>query len=55
VGPGLARWLPIVGRSWKYHRSWLLRDGVAGITVWALMVPEAMAYVGIAGVPVEYG
>jgi SulP family sulfate permease len=35
--------------------AWLLRDGVAGVTVWALMVPEAMAYVGIAGVPVQYG
>lgn len=32
-----------------------MRDGLAGITVWALMVPEAMAYAGIAGVPVQYG
>jgi MFS superfamily sulfate permease-like transporter len=23
--------------------------------VWALMVPEALAYAGIAGVPVQYG
>jgi sulfate permease, SulP family len=54
-GSGLARWLPIVGWLRGYERGWLLRDGVAGVTVWALMVPEAMAYAGIAGVPVQYG
>lgn len=30
-------------------------DIVAGLTVWAVMVPEAMAYAGIAGVPALYG
>jgi MFS superfamily sulfate permease-like transporter len=54
-GSGLARWLPIAGWLRGYERGWLLRDGVAGVTVWALMVPEAMAYAGIAGVPVQYG
>jgi MFS superfamily sulfate permease-like transporter len=43
------------GPSWirNYDRSWLLRNGIAGVTVWALMVPEAMAYAGIARVPVQ--
>jgi sulfate permease, SulP family len=54
-GSGLARWLPIVGWLREYRPGWLLRDGIAGVTVWALMVPEAMAYAGIAGVPVQYG
>jgi MFS superfamily sulfate permease-like transporter len=54
-GSGLARWLPIVGWLRGYDRGWLLPDGIAGVTVWALMVPEAMAYAGIAGVPVQYG
>ncbi len=41
----ILRWLP------EYQLSWLRADIVAGITVWAVMVPEAMAYSGIAGVP----
>ena len=54
-GSWLARWLPIAGWLRGYERGWLLPDGVAGVTVWALMVPEAMAYAGIAEVPVQYG
>jgi high affinity sulfate transporter 1 len=33
-----------------YRRSWLSRDVVAGLTVWAVLVPEALAYATIAGV-----
>jgi len=33
-----------------YHRSWLRRDLIAGLTVWAVLVPEALAYASIAGV-----
>jgi SulP family sulfate permease len=33
-----------------YQRSWLSGDLVAGLTVWAVLVPEALAYAGIAGV-----
>ena len=29
-------------------------DTIAALTVWALLVPEAMAYAGIAGMPPEY-
>jgi high affinity sulfate transporter 1 len=42
-------WLP------RYDRSWLTRDVVAGLTLWGLVVPEAMAYAGIAGLPPEAG
>ena len=38
-----------------YRRSWLTRDAVAGLTLWALVVPEAMAYASIAGVPAQFG
>src|SRR3954466_14040592 len=43
--------------SWLrgYDRGWLTADAMAGLTIWALMVPEAMAYAGIAGVPVQNG
>lgn len=55
-GAGALAWrLPILGWLPKYRRKWLPFDAIAGITVWALMVPEAMAYAGIAGVPVQYG
>ncbi|WP_280269332.1 SulP family inorganic anion transporter [Nocardia wallacei] len=34
-----------------YRRGWLRPDVIAGLTVWAVMVPEALAYASIAGVP----
>src|ERR1700712_1160654 len=33
-----------------YQRSWLRGDLIAGLTVWAVLVPEALAYATIAGV-----
>jgi high affinity sulfate transporter 1 len=33
-----------------YRRQWVSRDLVAGLTVWAVLVPEALAYATIAGV-----
>ena len=47
------RLLPAWLRS--YDRAWLPVDVMAGLTVWALMVPQALAYAGIAGVPVQNG
>jgi SulP family sulfate permease len=34
-----------------YRRDWLLPDVLAGLAVWAVMIPEGMAYAGIVGVP----
>src|SRR6478672_8552765 len=45
------RLLPIVGWLPFYQRAWLLPDILAGLAVWAVMVPEGMAYAGIVGVP----
>ncbi len=33
-----------------YRRSWLRGDVIAGLTVWAVLVPEALAYATVAGV-----
>ena len=33
-----------------YQREWLRGDVVAGLTVWAVLVPESLAYASIAGV-----
>lgn len=54
-GANLRRALPVVGWLPHYQRSSLPLDVVAGLTIWALIVPEAMAYAGIAGVPVQFG
>ena len=52
----LQRYLPIVDWLPKYDWVESLRyDVLAALTVWALLVPEAMAYAGIAGVPPEVG
>jgi high affinity sulfate transporter 1 len=52
----LQRYLPIVDWLPKYRwAEWLRFDVLAALTVWALLVPEAMAYAGIAGVAPEVG
>jgi high affinity sulfate transporter 1 len=38
-----------------YERPWLRYDLIAGGSVAALVVPKALGYAGIVGVPVEYG
>jgi high affinity sulfate transporter 1 len=42
--------LPVFRSLAGYDRSWLRGDLVAGLTVWAVLVPEALAYASIAGV-----
>jgi high affinity sulfate transporter 1 len=49
------RLLPILGWLPDYRREWLLPDVLAGLAVWAVMVPEGMAYAGIVGVPAIMG
>jgi SulP family sulfate permease len=45
------RWLPVLNWTSAYRREWLLPDVFAGLALWAVMVPEGMAYAGIVGVP----
>ena len=42
--------LPLFAWARGYDRGWLRSDVVAGLTVWAVLVPEALAYASIAGV-----
>jgi sulfate permease, SulP family len=39
----------------NYQRDWVRGDVVAGLTVWAVLVPSALAYATIAGVPPVVG
>jgi len=52
---GVSRFIPILAWLPRYDRSWLTVDIIAGLTLWGLVVPEAMAYAGIAGLPPEAG
>ncbi len=51
----LARYVPILAWLPSYRPAWLRDDGVAALSVWALLIPQALAYATIAGVPVQYG
>ena len=42
--------LPLFTSLRGYQRDWLNGDVIAGLTVWAVLVPEALAYATIAGV-----
>ncbi|WP_245660352.1 SulP family inorganic anion transporter [Nocardia kruczakiae] len=49
-----ARWVIFESLA-GYRPQWLRADVVAGLTVWAVLVPEALAYASIAGVPPVVG
>jgi SulP family sulfate permease len=51
VASHVRRWLPVLNWTSAYRRAWLLPDLFAGLALWAVMVPEGMAYAGIVGVP----
>jgi sulfate permease, SulP family len=50
MGHGARVKLPLFTSLRGYHTGWLRGDVVAGLTVWAVLVPEALAYASIAGV-----
>ncbi|MFE3292943.1 SulP family inorganic anion transporter [Rhodococcus sp. NPDC059234] len=43
------------GSLQDYQVKWIRPDVIAGLTVWAVLVPEALAYATIAGVPPVVG
>ena len=49
----LPGWL--FGSLRDYRPAWLRGDVLAGLTVWAVLVPESLAYATIAGVPPVVG
>jgi high affinity sulfate transporter 1 len=55
-GPTASGLRAVVAPSFRGFRpSWLRGDVLAGLTVWAVLVPESLAYAGIAGVPAVVG
>lgn len=47
--------MPSIGWLRDYRKEWLRLDLVAGVTAAAVIIPQAMAYATIAGLPVEVG
>ncbi|HEY7249106.1 MAG TPA: SulP family inorganic anion transporter, partial [Methylomirabilota bacterium] len=47
--------VPLLGSMKTYRRAWLRYDVIAGLTAAAVVIPKAMAYATIAGLPVQVG
>jgi len=45
----ILRWLP------SYDAGWFRADVIAGLTLWGILIPEGIAYAGLAGAPVQAG
>jgi len=45
----ILQWLP------AYEARWLRADVIAGLTLWGILVPEAIAYAAMAGAPLQAG
>ncbi len=52
---GIARHVPALGWLRTYDRSWLGPDLLSGATAAAVVIPQAMGYATVAGLPVEIG
>ncbi len=48
-------YLPLADWLFSYNREWLRPDLIAGLTTAAVVIPKAMAYATIAGLPVQVG
>lgn len=48
-------YLPFANWLFGYKREWLRPDIIAGLTTAAVVIPKAMAYATIAGLPVQVG
>jgi sulfate permease, SulP family len=51
----ISGYLPITDWLFRYNKEWLRPDLVAGLTTAAVVIPKAMAYATIAGLPVQVG
>ena len=47
--------IPLAGWLFNYQKEWFRPDLIAGLTTAAVVIPKAMAYATIAGLPVEVG
>jgi MFS superfamily sulfate permease-like transporter len=52
---GIAARVPVIDLARTYRRAWLRPDLLAAVTVWALLVPQALAYAQLAQVDAVVG
>jgi len=55
TGDRLRAVVPILSWFPTYDRGWWSKDALAGLTLWGLLVPQGMAYAGIADLPPQAG
>ncbi|WP_339885269.1 SulP family inorganic anion transporter [Vreelandella maris] len=51
----IERWVPLIDWLRTYHRGLLTRDVLAAVIVTLMLVPQALAYAMLAGLPPEMG
>ncbi|XP_036124515.1 sodium-independent sulfate anion transporter [Molossus molossus] len=51
----LRRWLPILAWMPNYSLQWLKMDCIAGLSVTLMVIPQALAYAEVAGLPPQFG
>lgn len=47
--------IPVLDWLHDYQKAWLKPDILAGVTAAAVVLPKAMAYATVAGLPVQVG
>ena len=52
---GIQSYIPILGSLSSYKGEWLRFDVIAALSIWALLVPQGIAYASVAGMPPQYG
>jgi SulP family sulfate permease len=55
VDRGIAARVPVIDLARTYQRAWIQPDLLAAVTVWALLVPQALAYAQLAQVDAVVG
>jgi SulP family sulfate permease len=51
----IGRFVPGLAALGSYQRGWLAPDLIAGVTVWAVLVPQGLGYASLAGMPTVVG
>ena len=46
---------PIIGWLPRYNPRWFVNDGIAGLTIGLMLIPQSLSYAKIANIPIEYG
>lgn len=55
IKPRVQNYIPILDWLPHYKGEWLRFDIIAALSVWALLVPQSIAYASIAGMPSQFG